>query len=84
MRKWATAIRKFTNDRRAIARWVATQLEDSVKTGVPVILELSIPPSLSAEFGEERRRRVRTARHGLLKTSNPFKRFSERRRVGVS
>lgn len=81
VQKWPKAIGKFADDRVAIARWAARQLEESVKTGESVIFEPDIPPTLSAEFGEERRRRVRAARHELLKAFEPFRRFSERRIV---
>ena len=81
IQKWPKAIGKFVEQRIAVSRWMARQLEESVKTGEVVIFEPDIPPTLSAEFGEERRRRVRTARHEFLKTFEPFKHFSERRLV---
>lgn len=83
VQKWPKAIGKFVDDRAAIARWAASQVEESIRTGKSVVLEPDIPPTLSAEFGEERRRRVRAARNELLKTFEPFRRFSERRIVQV-
>lgn len=81
IQKWPNEIGKFADDRVTIARWVARQLEESVKTGKVVVFKPDIPPTLSAEFSEERRRRVRATRHELLKAFEPFKRFSERRIV---
>lgn len=79
IQEWPKAVGKYVDERIKIARWAAGQVEDSIRTGEKIILEPGIPPTLSAELGEERRRRVRTARHELLRTSEPFRRFSERR-----
>lgn len=70
---------EFADERVEVARWAAKQVENGVRTGKLLILEMGVFPSLSAEFGEARRRKVKAVRYGFLKSFEPFRRFSERR-----
>lgn len=83
MGKLRDAVKAYVEERKNIAKWLVRQAETSLRTGEPVVFEfegLTFPPvSLSAEIGEERRRRLRDARYDALKIFKPFKNFTERR-----
>ena len=77
------ALKSYVEERKEIAKWLAKQAESSLRTGKPVVFELegiSFPPvSLSAEIGEERRKRIREARYRALSNFKVFTSFTERR-----
>ena len=82
VKKWRGAAKQYIAERKEIAKWSVKQVETSIRKGETVILELfEIPPSLSAEFEEQRRLKIRAARYKLLKQSESFRRFTERRHV---
>ncbi len=83
VKKLGNVAKTYVKERKDVARWLARQLETSLKTGEPIVFEfegISIPPvSLSAELGEERRRKIKEARYKALKNFKLFKGFTERR-----
>ncbi|TRZ48293.1 MAG: hypothetical protein D4S01_10610 [Dehalococcoidia bacterium] len=76
-------VKTYVKERKDVVRWLAGQVETSLRTGEPIVFEfegIAIPPvTLSAELGEERRRKVKEARYKALKNFKLFKGFTERR-----
>ncbi len=85
VKKFGNVVKTYVEERKDVAKWFARQVESSLRTGEPIVFEfegIAIPPvSLSAEIGEERRRKVKDARYKVLKNLKLFKGFTERRIV---
>ncbi|GAI94233.1 unnamed protein product, partial [marine sediment metagenome] len=83
VKKFGNVVKTYVKERKDVAKWLAGQVESSLRTGEPIVFEfegISIPPvSLSAELGEERRRKIKDARYKVLKNLKLFKGFTERR-----